>query len=231
MIIDEATGSLDAATERLVQDGLQEGKTNPYPTMRQFVFSHTIKESPDENVTLVSEGAVELVRDLKSEDGKDIWLCGGAELATTLFAAGLVDDLIIKLNPVLFGSGIPLFSGMIQQTGLELTDSKIYGSGITVLDYRVKREPSLGFRRAPALAQAARGRGVLLSPSSRRRQRDLLTPGGRRHQDGSFLPESRTHRPPRWASSLRRGREHGLDCVQPPCGESGDLPADRLVPG
>ena len=119
--------------------GLREGKTNPYPAMRQFVFSRTMKESPDEHVTLVSEGAAELVRDLKNEDGKDIWLCGGAQLGTTLFAAGLVDDLIIKLNPVLFGSGIPLFSGEVQQTGLELTDSKIYGTGIVVLHYRVER--------------------------------------------------------------------------------------------
>ena len=38
--------------------GLREGKTNPYPTMRQFVFSHTMKENPDDNVTLVSEEAV-----------------------------------------------------------------------------------------------------------------------------------------------------------------------------
>ena len=54
--------------------GLREGKTNPYPTMRQFVFSHTMKENPDDNVTLVSEEAVVIVRDLKNEHGKDIWL-------------------------------------------------------------------------------------------------------------------------------------------------------------
>ena len=119
--------------------GLREGKTNPYPTMRQFVFSRTMEESPDENVTLVSEGATELVRDLKNGDGKDIWLCGGAELATMLFRNCLIDELIIKLNPVLFGSGIPLFSGEIQQCELELTGNKIYGSGIVVLHYLLKR--------------------------------------------------------------------------------------------
>ena len=118
--------------------GLREGKTNPYPTMRQF-FSRTMEESPDENVTLVSEGATELVRDLKNGDGKDIWLCGGAELATMLFRSCLIDELIIKLNPVLFGSGIPLFSGEIQQCELELTGNKIYGSGIVVLHYLLKR--------------------------------------------------------------------------------------------
>lgn len=119
--------------------GLQDGVTNPYPTLDQYVFSRTTKESPDEHVTLVSENAVDVVNALKQESGKAIWLCGGANLATTLFAADLIDRLIVKLNPVLFGAGIPLFAGNIKQTTLELTDSKIYRSGHVLLHYRVKR--------------------------------------------------------------------------------------------
>jgi dihydrofolate reductase len=118
--------------------GLAEGKTSPYPMMEQLVFSRTMGESPDENVRLVSEGAIEVVRELKNTPGKDIWLCGGADHAAKLFNAGLVDGLILKLNPVLFGSGIPLFRDVVRQTDLELTDSKIYGSGVVVLHYRVK---------------------------------------------------------------------------------------------
>lgn len=118
--------------------GLKDGVTNPYPTMKQYVFSRTMKASPDENVELVSENIVELVRELKNETGKDIYLCGGADLATTLFAENLIDEIILKLNPVLLGSGIPLFSGVIKQTDLELTDSKIYGNGVVLLFYRVK---------------------------------------------------------------------------------------------
>ncbi|MCG8434045.1 MAG: dihydrofolate reductase family protein [Gammaproteobacteria bacterium] len=117
--------------------GLKEGKTNPYPTMRQYVFSRSMEESPDENVTLISENALELVRELKQETGKDIWLCGGADLAGTLFADNLIDELTIKLNPVLFGTGIPLFSGAIKQTALELIDTKIYQCGTVFLHYRL----------------------------------------------------------------------------------------------
>ena len=79
-----------------------------------------------------------LVKGLKGETGKDIYLCGGADLAGTLFAAGLVDEIIVKLNPVVFGSGISLFSGAIKPTDLELTGSKIYGNGVVMLSYRVK---------------------------------------------------------------------------------------------
>ena len=120
--------------------GLREGKTDPYPTMKSYVFSRTMEESPDEKVELISEDAVERVRALKQQPGKAVWLCGGAELASTLFVADLIDELIVKLNPVVFGSGIPLFSGAIRTTQLELTEHKVYANGTVLLHYRVKRE-------------------------------------------------------------------------------------------
>ena len=118
--------------------GLKDGVTSPYSHMKQYVFSRSMQESPDEHVELISENAVDLVRYLKSEKGKGIWLCGGADLASTLFAHNLIDQLILKINPFLMGSGIPLFSGTIQQTALELTSSKIYGNGVSRLHYQVR---------------------------------------------------------------------------------------------
>ncbi len=120
------------------QVGLKEGKTNPYPMMRSYVFSRSMKESPDDNVELVSENAGEFVKSLKNEAGKDIYLCGGANLSTTLFTANLIDEIILKVNPFVMGSGIPLFGEVIKPTSLELTDSKIYESGVLLLNYQVK---------------------------------------------------------------------------------------------
>jgi dihydrofolate reductase len=123
---------------RTYEFGFQFGVTNPYPWMKQYIFSRTMERSPDAGVELVSENLLEVVRELKKQSGKDIYLCGGAELAATLFAGGLVDEIIVKLNPVVFGSGIPMFAGTIQQSALELTDSKVYDNSVLLLHYRVK---------------------------------------------------------------------------------------------
>jgi len=124
---------------RTYEFGFQFGVTNPYPWMKQYVLSRTMGRSPDANVELVSENTIDFVRGLKSEAGRDIYLCGGAALAATLFAEDLIDEIILKFNPVLFGSGIPLFSGTIKQSALELAGSKVYGNGVALLHYSVKR--------------------------------------------------------------------------------------------
>ena len=121
---------------RTYEAGLRVGVTNPYPHLKQYLFSRTLKRSPDAKVKLVSEDAMDLIRGLKRQPGKDIWLCGGGELAATLFSE--IDEMILKVNPLLLGSGIPLFSGAIPKTDLELVGQKIYPNGFTLFRYRLK---------------------------------------------------------------------------------------------
>jgi len=126
---------------------LREGVTNPYPQMRQYLFSRTMQQTPDENVHLISDDAQQLVTRLKQEDGKAIWLCGGAELAGTIFCAGLIDEVILKVNPLLLGTGIPQFAGAIEQTRLHLTECKRYESGVVRLRYDVPQSRTLYSRQ------------------------------------------------------------------------------------
>lgn len=117
--------------------GLKVGVTNPYPSLKQYVFSRSMKASPDENVELISDNPVALVKEFKKQAGKDIWLCGGGDLAATIFSE--IDEMIVKLNPVVIGAGIALFARAIAPTNLELADRKIYSNGFMLLHYRSQK--------------------------------------------------------------------------------------------
>lgn len=117
--------------------GLKDGFTNPYAHLRQYVFSRSMATSPDAPVTLVRKDAIAQVKALKAEAGKDIWLCGGGTLASELLAAGLIDSLMLKVNPFVMGVGIPLFTEPVPLTQLTLNDSQSYPGGVMVLRYDV----------------------------------------------------------------------------------------------
>jgi len=119
--------------------GLKMGITDPYPHLKSYIFSRTMKASPNERVELIAQDVTDVVRKLKDEPGKDIYLCGGAELATELFKERLIDEVILKLNPVLLGSGITVLSDIGRHIDLELIDTKVYDTGVVLLSYRVKQ--------------------------------------------------------------------------------------------
>lgn len=117
---------------------------NPYPHLAQYVFSKTplLKSVPPgvtvPGVTVTDNDPVEVVRELKKQPGSDIWLVGGGQLAGSL--ADEIDRIVLKINPLFFGSGIPLFSGnSYNPTVFELCASQAFKSGVVINDYRRKR--------------------------------------------------------------------------------------------
>jgi dihydrofolate reductase len=109
------------------------------PNMATYVFSRTLRQSDYPKVTLVSDGAAEVVAGLRAKPGKDIWLFGGGELFRSLADAKLVDTVEVALVPILLGGGLPLLpsGGRIK---LELREQKAYESGTVSLNYAVARQ-------------------------------------------------------------------------------------------
>jgi dihydrofolate reductase len=116
------------------------GKTEAMPGITSYVFSRTWKESPDPNAQLVTTDAVEFVRKLKAQSGKDIILMGGGDFARTLLEADLIDEIGFNIHPVLLGSGIPIFFEMSRQIDLQLLECRAFKTGCVLVRYQVKHQ-------------------------------------------------------------------------------------------
>lgn len=110
------------------------GLTSPYPHLRQIVVSSSMTAQPDPVVEVLGQDLIEHMRALKAEQGKDVWLAGGGRLAS--FLVDEIDELILKVNPVLLGAGIPLFDGLVGPRPVTLTGHKVYANGFALMRYR-----------------------------------------------------------------------------------------------
>lgn len=114
--------------------GLPYGMTSPYRHLRQIVFSGS-RTAEGEGVTTTAENPVEVVRALKADSGAGIWLCGGGALAAALVDE--IDRLVLKVNPVLLGDGIPMFApGAYDARWFAPVETTAYDSGVVVAEYR-----------------------------------------------------------------------------------------------
>ncbi len=89
----------------------------------------------DSNVTFVSEDPCTLVNGLKQKDGKDIWVCGGADIVHQLMQNNLIDIYSISIIPTILGNGIRLFDVIDQTIDLRFISSKS-SNGIVELVYQ-----------------------------------------------------------------------------------------------
>ncbi len=110
----------------------------PMPGMTTVVASRTLRPEDHPEVRIVGEGLAEEVARLRSGPGKDIWLFGGGVLFRSLLEARLVDEVEVAVIPVLLGSGIPMLPPPAPRAGLKLTGSKVYGTGIVLLEDAVE---------------------------------------------------------------------------------------------
>jgi dihydrofolate reductase len=105
----------------------------------KVVFSRTL-DAVEGNARLVKDNAVEEVRALKQQPGKDIEV-GGAGLAESLMPHGLIDEYGLLVHPVVLGSGTPFFPALRDRINLRLEETSRFGSGVVYLRYSVASPP------------------------------------------------------------------------------------------
>ncbi len=117
--------------------GLQPGQP-AYPHMQHYIFSdHLVLPDPHAKVKVVPRQDLPLIEDLKTQKGSDIYLCGGAILAGWLLNHQMIDRLKIKLNPLILGDGLPLFSGVRRKYLLTLVSTQSFNDGLHIIEYNI----------------------------------------------------------------------------------------------
>lgn len=99
----------------------------------KLVYSKTL-EAVEGNTRLSHGDPVQEVRELKEGSGADIAV-GGAALASTLTADGLIDEYRLFVTPVVLGGGKAFFAGDARMQ-LELVETRTFASGVVYLRYR-----------------------------------------------------------------------------------------------
>ena len=114
-----------------------EAAISGFPKLKEYVFSNTLKEVKPGAVLVKGDIEAEVKR-IKQEQGKDIWLFGGASLSSSLLNLHLIDELWLAVHPVILGGGKPLFTDVSKRVELRLVDTKTYSTGLVSLTYHMK---------------------------------------------------------------------------------------------
>ena len=112
-----------------------------YDNGQRDVYVITRTERPKiGRTTFYTGNLTELVKQLKSANGKNIYCDGGAEVINELLKHDLIDEFIISIVPVLLGDGTRLFKNGIPEQTLELVSTKTFDTGLAQLHYKRKNK-------------------------------------------------------------------------------------------
>ena len=79
----------------------------PHKDKKCYVISRT-KTGMDENVEYYSGNLEELMTSLKNEEGKNIFIDGGAEVVNELMKINVIDEFVLSVIPLFLGNGIQI---------------------------------------------------------------------------------------------------------------------------
>ena len=114
---------------------IEMGYEYPHTDKDVYILTRTSKPSIG-HFKFYSKDLSQLIINIKSQPGKNIYCDGGAEIANELMKNNLVDEFIISVIPVLLGDGIKLFQDGRPEQKLELVSTKQFNKGLTQLHYK-----------------------------------------------------------------------------------------------
>lgn len=116
------------------QYGLEPGQP-AYPHMDHYIFSETLKIDQMEENVHIERRSIDRVKEIIAKSKTDIYLCGGGQFAGWLLDNNLINQIKLKLNPIILGSGIPLFGNSKSVLRGNLVGKESFDCGLQILTY------------------------------------------------------------------------------------------------
>ncbi len=112
--------------------------------VKKYVVSHRPIFTDWEGTILIEGDAVEEIKKLKEGEGPMLQVHGSSDMIQTLLANELVDELWLKIFPVVLGSGKRLFGCGTRPETFKLVELRHTPSGVIIANYRRAGEVKTG---------------------------------------------------------------------------------------
>lgn len=109
--------------------------TGPFNRTKKYVVSRESFEPSWHNSFCITGDVVTRIKELKEEDGPDLWVQGSGNLIQTLLKEHLIDRMHLSIHPITIGTGRRLFAEGTRAETFELVDSKTSSTGIIYATY------------------------------------------------------------------------------------------------
>jgi dihydrofolate reductase len=103
----------------------------------KIVFSSTLNSSTWKNTTFVRRPVADVVREDKQGNGGSILVLGSSTILAPLWKEHLVDEVNVRIQPIVVGKGRPLFVESDLRQPLALKENRMFQSGVAALRYEV----------------------------------------------------------------------------------------------
>ena len=109
---------------------------NAMNNLPKIVFSKTLKKLYWNNSRLAKGNIADEISTLKQQPGKDVVIYGSGSIVSSLTQLRLIDEYRIFVNPVVLGSGKPLFKDLRDRLSLNLIKTRAFKNGVVLLHYQ-----------------------------------------------------------------------------------------------
>jgi dihydrofolate reductase len=108
----------------------------PLPGRKHVVYTRSLNQKPQENVTYTTKKPADIVAELAKEGFEKIAIIGGQKIYDLFLQSRVADEVYLVVEPFLFGDGIKFIHSQTDQT-LELIESKSLNKNTVMLHYKV----------------------------------------------------------------------------------------------